>query len=287
MKTTLAICALVIALLGVRTAFGQAADAGADAQTKDKDAVEIDYFGRMTSEELEARLDNATIVLRSDPDSSLQFVFSRGEKESYGAPYRVYGLMKTYLLYRKVDMNRVVATFCKPQAKASGQIWLINAGGTLRTCDQDDIDISATTLFDNAPSATGRGNDYGCCIVDTFGPAAAAESVRAFAQLLKRYPASRAYVYAYGGTNVYWTTDSRGRNKAVRNPDTAKDIAVLSRKVRHILAQNGIPASRIITRSSGYSDAVARVEMWIVPPGGEIPKTSANYPQKKRYKRPS
>lgn len=249
-----------------------------------KEPLQIDEFGAVNSEEIEARLDSAMIALHNNPNSLLQFVFSRGEKDSFGSPYRLYGLMKTYLLYRKVDMNKVVASFCKPQSQKNGQIWLVSVTGPRQKCDQEDIVITKTTLFDDAPSATEKGTDFGCCIVDTFEPAAATESILAFAELLMRYPGSKAHVYSYGGTNVFWTTNSKGRERSVRNLDTAKDMANLSNKVRRILKQNGIHASRIITKNAGYRDSVARIEMWIVPDGGKIPKASPGYPKKRLNK---
>lgn len=249
-----------------------------------KEPVQIDEFGPVNSEEIEARLDNASIQLNNNSGSLLQLIFSRGEKDSFGSPYRLYGLMKTYLLYRKVDMSRVVASFCKPTAQKNGQLWLISATGPKKTCDPENIDITETMLFDSAPSATDKGTDFGCCVVDLFGPAAAAESLRAFAELLKRYPDSKAYVYSYGGTNVYWTTDSKGRERTVRNLDSAQDIANLSRKARRILTEKGVQTTRIVTKNAGYRDSVAQMELWIVPSGRRVPKLSPDYPKKRARK---
>jgi hypothetical protein len=247
-----------------------------------KAPVQIDEFGPINSEEIEARLDNAMIQIRNNPNTQLQFVFTRGEKDSFGSAYRLYGLMRTYLLVRKFDMNDVIATFCEPGPSKSGQLWMVYADGPRRTCTAEKIVITGTSLFDSAPSATNKGTDFGCCVVDSFGPAAATESIKAFAELLKQYPDSKAYVYSYGGTNVYWTSDSRGRDRTVRNLDTANEIAALSRKTRRILIQSGISTKRIVTRSAGYRDSVARIELWIVPTGGTIPKTSPDYPKKKK-----
>lgn len=247
-----------------------------------KAPIQIDEFGPINSEEIEARLDNAMIQIRNNPTMKLQFVFSRGEKDSLGSAYRLYGLMRTYLLVRKFDMNDVIASFCKPGPSKNGQLWMVYADGPRRECEAEKVIVTETTLFDSAPSATNRVSDSGCCVVDSFGPAAATESIKALAELLKQYPDSKAYVYSYGGTNVWWTSDSKGRHRTVRNLDTAKDIAALSSKTRRILTQAGINNRRIVTRNAGYRDSVARIELWIVPTGGTIPKTSPDYPKRRK-----
>ncbi len=245
---------------------------------------QIDEFGRVNSEEIEARLDNATIQLLNNPDSLLQFVFSRGKKDTLGSVYRLYGLMKTYLLVRKIDMKRVAVSFCEPKDQQSGQIWLVSETGPRKSCDPENITIAETTMFDLAPSATMKGIDFGCCIVDSFGPVAAGESLRGFAELLKRYPRAKGYVFSYGGTNKYLTSDSRGRNRVIRNLDTARDVAAMSRKARRILTQAGVDRNRIITKNAGYRDWGAQMEFWIVPHGGVVPKPSPNYPKKRSRK---
>lgn len=249
-----------------------------------KPPMQIVEFGRINSEEIEADLDGVLVALDANPNALVQFVFSRGEKQTFGSPYRRYGVMKTYLLYRKVDRKKIVASFCQPKPQEYGYIWLVDANGARPECEPENIVINQTTLFDSAPSPTEKGTDFGCCVVDSFGPAAAVESIRGFADLLKRYPESKAYVFSYGGTNVYWTSDSRGRDRTVRNLDTPKEIAMLSRTARSVLKQEGISPSRIVTKNAGYRDSVAQIDLWIVPPGGAVPKPSPNYPKKRLKK---
>jgi hypothetical protein len=250
-------------------------------QAQTQEPVLVHEFGRINSEEISAFMDYVTIQFHEDPKLLVQLVLSRGETESFGSPYRLYGLMKTYLLHRKVDIKRIIPTFCKARSMPKGQIWLVRAGGPIQVCERDDIVVTATTLFDKAPASTGRGPLEYCCIVDLFGKFAAAESTVAFAELLKRYPESQAYVFAYGGTNVYWTSNSRGRERTVRSLDNHKDIADLSRRTRRILMQQGIKASRIVTKNAGYRDGVAEIEMWIVPKGSITPKATPNYSRRR------
>ena len=246
--------------------------------------LQVDEFGMVNSEDIEARLDNALIQLNNNIGSKLQFVFSRGEKDTLGSPHRLYGLMKAYISYKKADSNRVIASFCEPRKQLIGQIWLVSADGQAQKCTPENIVITETTLFDSAPSATGKGTDFSCCIVDSLEPVASVESLRAFADLLKKYPESKAYIYSYGGTNVWWTSDSRGREKTIRSLDTQKHIASLSERARKILIQNGVEGSRIVSKNAGYRDSVAVIEMWIVPKGAAVPKISPNYPSKRRKK---
>ncbi len=47
------------------------------------------------------------------------------------------------------------------------------------------------------------------------------------------------------------------------------------------LIKNGIKSSQIETIKSGYSNGKRRLEFWLVPKGGEIPKLKSNYFPKK------
>ncbi|MEJ7623104.1 MAG: hypothetical protein WKF34_03855 [Pyrinomonadaceae bacterium] len=255
-------------------------------RAQDKAPVQIDEFGRTNSEEIEARLDNVLVQLTSNPDAVVQFVVRRGEKDIWGSQYRTYALMKTYLIYRKIDPTRIIQTYCEPEPEKVTQIWLVHSLALLRTCSEERISVTATTMFDSAPSLNVDTDCGSCCIVDCFGSATARESFIAFAALLKQYPEAKAYVLSYGGTNIYWTSDSKGRERTIRNLDSPKKISSMSLKARRILTQNGIEKSRIVTMNAGYRDSAARMELWIVPnKQSDLPKPTPDYPKKKKSAR--
>lgn len=245
---------------------------------QDRVPRKIDEFGKWNSEEIEARLDYASIEPQKEPTASLQFLLSRGETQNPGTAFREFGLIRAYLRLRNVDPSRLTPTYCRPAEKEGTEIWLIPPAGTRVSCEADSVDISTTALFD---SAFYPNYDFGtCCIVDNLGIAATLESIRGFADLLQKFPDAKGHVFVYGGTNVYWTTDSSGRERTIRHLDTRKQIRNMSIAALRILRQKGVPRSRIVLRESGYRDSPANIETWIATRGGKVPTPTPNYARK-------
>lgn len=233
----------------------------------------IDEFGNWGSEEESARLDNVYIQLSEHPDAKIQFLISRGEQESLGSPHRFYAKVEAYLNYRGADLRRIIPTFCKAKPERAIQIWLVTSE-IVKECEPDDIRITSTTKFDTGYYAE---NPFGsCCVIDEFGPIQADASLKAFTELLKEYPDSKAYVFVYGGTRVF-SSDSKGRERTIRTTDKKRKIDDYVRTAKKLLTTSGIDGSRITIKNSGYRDTVGGVEMWIVPEGGDIPKPTPNY----------
>lgn len=236
---------------------------------------EIDFW---SSEEFEARLDSAIIELSKHPDAKIQLLIHRGENRSFGSPFKLFASVKAYVKYHNIAGERFISTFCEAKPEQTMQIWLLTSSER-KDCTPEDIRITDTTKFDTGYPVE---SPSGCCISDSFGPIMAEASLNAFAEVLKRYPDSTAYVFVYGGTNVYWTSYSKGREKEVRRVDKKRDVKKLLRKAENTLIDAGIDRARIISISAGYKDSPASIDMWIVPAGGEIPIPSPNYFPKNR-----
>ena len=78
---------------------------------------QIDQFGKINSEETEARLESAVTKLRNNPGTFLKFVIHRGEADPPGWAYRTFGIQKAFMLTRKLDPKRIISTFCDAQQK--------------------------------------------------------------------------------------------------------------------------------------------------------------------------
>ena len=244
--------------------------------------VLVDEFDKLNSESIEARLDNTSIQLRNNPGSLLEFVFRRGNAESPGQPYRRFGIFKTYLLTRKIaKKDNIIATFCGPGSTPATQVWLIGALAQRHSCTREELPSSNATLFVTSYVRNPKYEEFGCCIVDNLDLPATLEAVEAFADYLKAMPDATAYVIVYGGTNVYWTSDTRGRDRTVRHLDRPSWVAYVGATVRQRLFASGIERSRIISLAGGYRDGYAEVELWIVPPDVKRPKPSPNYFKKR------
>src|SRR5262245_6863233 len=141
-------------------------------RTQVKQPVQIDELGRYSSEDIEARLDNAIFQLSSHPEAAVHLVFSRAQNQTLGAVHRSFAVMRTYLIYRKIDPKRIISTFCEPLREEVTQIWLVDPNAIRQNCVEEKVAITSTTMFDSAPSLNADPNCGSCCVVDCFGPAA-------------------------------------------------------------------------------------------------------------------
>jgi len=241
----------------------------------------IDEFGRINSEEATARLQNATVELENrlpdHPDSKLEFVIYKGQKQSIGEPYLTFGRHKAYLAATHFDTDRIVSTICETSPKPYTQIWLIDSLSQKHACRPAEIRITATTLFVTSYAPNDRYALGSCCLIDEVGYVASMETVKAFAHFVSAIPRSTAYVVVYGGTNVYGLSIPPGPEKMVRRLDRQSFVARLGGDVRQQMSASGVDRSRVISLNGGYRDTSASIDLWIIPPGGKRPKPTPNY----------
>ncbi|HMT09793.1 MAG TPA: hypothetical protein PKA82_17535 [Pyrinomonadaceae bacterium] len=242
------------------------------------EAEQVDEFGKWSDEELQARLDNILIRLNNEPTVSAQFLLSRGENQTPGAARRLFGIMRGYLIYHKIDRSRLLATFCKPQPEENTQIWMIPPSVGKKTCEPDIIVFDKTVLYDSVFHAN---NYFGATTrIEEIAHSWTVPTLEEFAELLRLLPDAKGYVFIYGGTNVYWTRDSRDRTKTVRNKDSPTEIRKMTVMASEVFRDRGL-RSRVVVHEAGYRDSYAEIEMWIVPNGGRKPVPSRTYPKVK------
>lgn len=249
------------------------------ANSQTAETEQIDEFGRWNAEELQARLGNVLIRLHNDPTITAQFLMSRGESQSIGASQSFFSIARSYFEYHKVDRSRLVPTFCKPQAEQITQIWMIPLSAERKTCPPDVMVFDKTVLFDSVYHP----NNY-------FGPStriaelansSAQITLEMFAELMSSLPNAKGYVFIYGGTNVYRSSESRNRDGTVRDMDSRWDVRNMTVMAVETFKSKGLPRSRVVIREAGYRDSYAEIEMWVVPSGGTIPVVTRSYPKVK------
>lgn len=237
-----------------------------------QEPVKLDEFGRLYSKELEGRLDDTLTELSKHPDARIQFMISRGENDSLGSSYQYAAKFRAFVENRKKDTKHFVLTICEAKPKLNIQVWLLTSAA-MKECKPDSVNIQKTIKFDTAvyeksPFKT-------CCVVDGFGPIQADASLKAFADLLKEYPDTTAYLFVYGGTQFYWIKDSFYSDRRLTGLDKKRETHDFVRKAKKFLTTAGIDSSRVKIKIAGYRDPISTVQMWIVPEGGEIPKPKA------------
>lgn len=242
------------------------------------EAEQVDEFGRWNDEELQARLDSILIRLNNEPTVSAQFLLSRGESQTLGAAHRHFGIIRGYLIYRKIDRSRLLATFCKPQPEQNTQIWIIPPSAERKTCEPDVVSIEKTVLFDSVSNPT---DHYGSTtLIGELASSWTVPTLEEFAELLRSLPDATGYVFIYGGTNVSWRGDSSGHVRTIRKLDSLSEIRNMTVTASEVLRDKGL-RSRVVIREAGYRDSYAEVEMWVVPNGGKKPVPSKTYPKVK------
>jgi len=243
-----------------------------------KEPRPIDEFSTMNSESLLVRLADYRTELNKNPDSILQILIHRGEKQSLGSPYRFVAVMRTHLMINGISETKIIATYCKPEKERNVQVWLLPDKASQKICEGEQVNLETTTLFD---SVYYSGFSF-CCAVDEYDDEEAAAALLAFAEELKKSPQSKAHLFVYLGTNIFWKVYAGERKKPVRQLDSPNLLRGMSKNAIKILTENGIDTSRIILKNGGYKDSTRSIELWFVPKGGKIPKPKPNYFSKKK-----
>ena len=241
-----------------------------------QDARLVDEFGKITTEDLMARLDGLYGHLRGN-EGSIALLRAYPHDEKYlGFPSRSLAKMKTYLTNHKLDEKRVVVQECDGYSDMKIGLYLVPASIAVPQCTKTLKVPKVTTLFDSYFYWDGQEELYNHLPIKGADVREAIASVQTFASLLQKSPTSRAYVIAYNGT-IGWGTDSSIRS--VKRPGVATKTALTAKS---FLVKNGIDPNRVVAINGGYRDSNRNVELWIVPEGGTRPKPTPDYFPKSR-----
>lgn len=266
MKTTL--CALL--LLALSAAATAPAAARRAPQEQGVGAQPFDQFGDILVTDWLARLDSLAADLQANPTATGYVVAYMVPNRSPGWSLRRAQWARGYLVTgRGLEADRVQVFNAGYRDEPLYQFWVIPAGATLPL---PPFDFGAALarekkayLFDRYayyPINTDQtGIEYGYIgYLDEKGHYAS------FAEALRQDPAARGCIIAY----------------ATRRQRRGADRRLAARVKMGLLKNHALGADRVVALGGGLRDN-RLVELWLVPPGAELPKpTPTQRPTRRR-----
>lgn len=247
-------------------------------------ARKIDEFGPVTDEDLQSRLSTFVDEVSNDSTAKAQFLIYAGEKDTFGFPYRLGASIVSFLArVSKVKKEDVLITVCQSEQFRRVESWIVKEEVDLRACQNNLPSLVKTTLFDSiyyineSPEVI---DSY--ILIQWFDEEEYVASLKAFAELIKNNPSSKAYIYLYLGTNVVLYSQGNQKIRRIRNLDSTKMLRAMSQTTNKILNEKGIDSSRFVLINGGYKDSTRNIELWLVPKGEKPPKPKPNFFPKKK-----
>ncbi|MBC7930918.1 MAG: hypothetical protein H7Z38_10195 [Rubrivivax sp.] len=236
-------------------------------QTNEQTARLVDFFGEIQISDLKARLDNFAIELQNTPDSKGFIVVYAAKQKFPGWPLRRANYSLSYLINsRGLDAARVSVFSGELRDATTFELWVVNAGAELPV---KPFDTSLLMVGEKTPlpfdrfTVMERGDptEY-----EEYEPYPDAEGLyEYFADALRHDPGLRGCIIAY--------TSRRGSRVA--------DRRIASRAKMAIAKAHAIDVSRLVALGGGRRE-YKMVELWLVPPGAELPKPTPTIRPKKR-----
>lgn len=251
----------------------------------------LDEFGRLSSEEMEARGDSWGHELQGDPSSNLLMIIYAGRETPLGSAYRFGATFKAYLTKaRGIAPERVNILHGESESPSHrSQVYLIPPGVQIPAVNKTRANIAQTTQFDQY-SFSSPGDMDTCCLVDSFDEERAQASLTEFAGYLQENKSLTGYLIAY---SQYCTKcsfreiyDKKGihlDSRLVSLLDAPKIATELLNSQKARLINNfNIEPSRILTINGGFRD-FRTVELYLVPANGQKPKAQPKtFPPKRK-----
>lgn len=233
-------------------------------------ARKFDEFGDLQISDIIARLDNFAIQLQQEPDTRGFIMIYRARRDLPGLNSRLADRMKRYMVdSRGVAADRVVTIDGGVASALVQELWIVPVGSTPKP--RDDvytgplIDTESAWKFDEhfVPSPRDEMGEVNYPL---------GSSLEAYAEVLRKYPNSHAYIIAY-------PQYSRGRGQLDRRGTATKMLGAVR---RNLVDEYRIPRSRIKTVNGGYRK-LRQIELWIVPRCEHAPIATPNaFPKKRR-----
>lgn len=250
-----------------------AATVAQQQQTNEQTARIIDSFGEIQISDLKARLDNFAIELQNTPPSKGFIVVYAAKNKFPGWPLRRANLSLDYLVStRGLDAARLSVFNGGLRDETTFELWAVNAGAELpvKPFDISLLMVGEKTplLFDRFPIVErGEPNEFesdGSAMfrLDSVG------LYEPFIEMLRHDPTLRGSVITYAAPR-----SKRGA-----------DRKLAARVKTAITKAFAIDVSRISSLGGGKRE-VKMLELWLVPPGAELPKPTPTVHPKRRKRR--
>jgi hypothetical protein len=228
----------------------------APAQTNISPAVRFDEFGDIEASDLIARLDNLAIALQNEPTARAFLIVYRTRRDLPGLSNRYAHRMRGYLINsRGIEPARVVTVDGGVAGCLSQELWIVPVGATPQPRADAYSNHFASEAYKFDEHYYARPNDTVEIGYWTVPPADLNAYLEAFASALRKEPRADAYLVAYTSAQT----------------DRTSFAGEMLRRERDFLIEHyGIKPARIKTVNGGRR-RWRGMELWIVPPGGEVP----------------
>jgi hypothetical protein len=232
----------------------------------------FDSFGEIQWSDLIARLDAFAIDLQNAPGST-GFVVAYAEPQKFpGWPLRHAGAALSYLKEtRGIDASRVHAFNGGLRDETVFELWLVPAG-TEPHFKPFDVSLLMSGRREAMPFdrfvAIERGDPS---VAEYYYAAPYVDDARLyeyFAEVLRRDPALRGCVIGYASR--------RGRPAAARR--------IASRAKLAMAKSHAVDLGRVVALGGGRRE-YKMIELWLVPPGAELPRPTPDARPKPRKRR--
>ena len=244
----------------------------AAAPPRQRAARLIDSFGNIQRSDLMARLDIFTIELQNNPDSKGYIVVYPLTIKFPGATLRRALSSLGYMVHtRGLDASHVSVVEGGPRDEVTYELWLVPTGADLPVKPFDLALLMAGTktpvLFDSFPIIE-RGDPEERLYEDSdeFNPDAKG-LYDIFADMLRRDPSLRGCIIAYAKP---------------RRRGTDRQIAARAKLA--LAKSSAVDLSRVVAVGGGLRREKT-VELWLVPPGAELPKPTPTVRPSRRGRR--
>jgi hypothetical protein len=262
------------------------------AQLRENEPQLIDEFGKMPLDETIARIDALGNEIGKTSNSKALIRISGGQGTYFAAAYVRGSLMKAiWNNFRKFAPERLSIQFCDvDQTQIRARFYVVRENDRVEPCAENLTAPKETVLFDSVYfySPVFKPTPLEASDIGHF-PSEGEYSQ--FAQnvlkrLLNDSPPSRVYVIAY--LQINFERDERWKiiEGKLSDLDNRAYAGKMMQAARNNLIKNGFSPAQIVMRDGGYVNVPERrLEFWLVPPGGAIPKPQPDYfSQKKRRK---
>ncbi len=232
------------------------------AQSGEQKITMVDEFGKVSLEDLAARLDSLRSELEKNPTNKAVIKIYGGQEDFFAFPYIRGSVIKAYLKNnRKLSAENFSIQFCNVnQEPIKTQFFIVDASEKIGLCDENPAIPKETVLFETLyfywkTSSFLSEKPFEETSIDVVSPSE--QEYSQFAQnallnLMGKSPESKIYLIGY-----FSKRDKKRKDKWA---------------VEKELIKSGINKSKIIKIDGGYQGSTKVIEIWFVPKGGKIPK---------------
>ena len=266
------------------------------AQIINLQPILIDEFGEINQEETAARLDNFINEVSNTPNTKgIVRIYSRDE-DCFLCGYRKASWMYPYLKNtRKFSPKKYSFEYCDTnETNLLIQLYSLPIAAALSKCEETVSSPKKTMLFDRTYFYDPDVNELiplEDTVIDVVGMPNGEYSRNTLIkvrEILDKSSESKVYIVAYLGTNLtqgYYDERKGYIEKEIRNLDKKTLAKKLLQNAKDEFVKNGIKPSQIELVEGGYVDDVKKIEFYLVPKDGEIPKPKPDYfPKQPRQK---